>query len=154
MSAMLLTLRLNHVRLVKPESGETSVMLLTLRFQSFQPLVKPESGETSAMLLNLRLQCCQVGQARKRRDVRDVVGAKTQPCQVGQARKRRDVRDVVGLKTQSFQPGQARKRRDVRDVVDEKIQPCQVSCKLKSGQIANALLGCVKDSSTSPFHPR
>ena len=39
---------------VKPESGDTSAMLLALRYNRVR-LVKPESGETSAMLLVLRL---------------------------------------------------------------------------------------------------
>ena len=55
--------------LVKPASGETSVMLLALS-GSDSSRVKPASGETSAMLLAVKIQeLCQVGQARQRRDV-------------------------------------------------------------------------------------
>ena len=71
-SVMLLPWRCSHSKLVRPESGDRSVMLLFKRTIDVR-LVKPPSGEMSVMLLSSSHSSFQVGQARKRRDVRNAV---------------------------------------------------------------------------------
>ena len=80
-SEMLLLISTTFAKLVKPAKGDRSEMLFPLS-PSVSKLVKPESGEMFVIPVPRKCQPRQVDQARKRREIRDIIAKKLQPCQV------------------------------------------------------------------------